>query len=565
MGPGEFEALAQLRGPVARGRHLALVAAEGGCVEAVYAAAVVSDLGLADGAEADFADQDAADSAGAGLDSRSIRAVVLAATDDRAWRCARGMRAAMDENLRDRCPVVVMPGDMPSPAAMAGASVAVGTPVTVLEALTSGRISGSEVRSLVMDNIAALDPAWPAVDALLQSTGRDIRRVATGPRYDERFGDLMKRWLPRARRWPLELFEPAPAPADSPAGPFLRTLVRASGRGRVSGFAGMVGRLSAAGKEVSVVVASAPRAFEVVSSTLAAAGFGGISVAPLTDAPMPAPTGAEDDVGAAADDNGAPAADEGGAARAVVLYGLPRSAEALARALGEAGQRYAVVDVIHMQQLEIMARQLGWRVAPLGDGPVPEFSSGVEEFRNRIRDAVRSEDLATGALLLEPVLAEYGAARVAAAMASLLRGTDIRGAGGDGPPDRSRSAKTGRDRQPGEGQANRAARTGWQTVFVNVGERDGLGPGDVVGAITGETDVKAAQIGRIQIKPGFALVQVNAGVLEEVVAGLNGTMLRGKEVMARPDRGPSTSRPSGPGRPSRSPPRQRRDKPRNRR
>ncbi|MYH09100.1 MAG: hypothetical protein F4143_02890, partial [Gemmatimonadales bacterium] len=71
--PPPSEAFDALSGAIERGRHVALIAAEGAGLARVYAAAAVRDLaaGEADG-----------------------RAFVLTATVDRARRCAAGMLPA---------------------------------------------------------------------------------------------------------------------------------------------------------------------------------------------------------------------------------------------------------------------------------------------------------------------------------------------------------------------------------------------------------------------------------------------------------------------------------------
>ena len=76
----------------------------------------------------------------------------------------------------------------------------------------------------------------------------------------------------------------------------------------------------------------------------------------------------------------------------------------------------------------------------------------------------------------------------------------------------------------------------WTRVFVGVGKRDGAGPGDLVGAITGETSVSGGQIGRIEIRHNFSLVDVDSLVADEVVRGLDGRRIKGRDIIARLDR-----------------------------
>jgi len=250
----------------------------------------------------------------------------------------------------------------------------------------------------------------------------------------------------------------------------------------------------------------------------------------------------------AAEADGGPAEGDGGAAVRVGAWGevdasvhavafeLPPAPEPLARAAAAAERCYAIVDPLHERQLELTALRAGLRVAPLAETADPALMDDVAAFRARVSTALEQQDLAAGALLLAPLIREHGAARVAAALAGLLRTADrpapgARGAAaGDAPPGDTAATPTDRS-------ARRATRPTWTKVFVGVGKRDGAGPGDLVGAITGETSVAGGQIGRIDIRQNFTLVDIDSLVADAVVRGLDGSRIKGRQVVARLDRG----------------------------
>jgi ATP-dependent RNA helicase DeaD len=62
-------------------------------------------------------------------------------------------------------------------------------------------------------------------------------------------------------------------------------------------------------------------------------------------------------------------------------------------------------------------------------------------------------------------------------------------------------------------------------------------PADLVGAIANEAGLDSREIGAIEIADKFSLVEVPAGAVRQVVDALRSTTIRGKKVMARPDRG----------------------------
>ena len=64
----------------------------------------------------------------------------------------------------------------------------------------------------------------------------------------------------------------------------------------------------------------------------------------------------------------------------------------------------------------------------------------------------------------------------------------------------------------------------------------GVRPADLVGAISGETGLKSAFIGAIEIADRFSLVEVPEEVADDVIEALAATKLRGQKVTVRRDR-----------------------------
>lgn len=507
--PPPPEALETLSGAIERGRHLALVAAEGAGLAALYAAAAVRDL--------------AAGEAGG-------RAFVLTATVDRARRCAARMHAAARAAGHE---VVVAPGA--AAGATARAPILVGPPAVLLEGVRRGDIPAGALCTLVLDDVRALEPARGAVEAVVQASGDGARRIATTHARDAGFDELIERWLPRARRWPNELFaEPRAGEPEAgrAAGTPVAVASRATREGRLARLAELLHDITRADAVAAVSVETAPQAVGDVSAALSLAG---LRVA-----------GAEG-AGAAEADGGAAEADGGAAVRVgawgevdpaahAVAFELPPTPDPLARAAAAAERCYAIVASLHERQLELTALRAGLRAAPLAESADPALRDDVAAFRARVSTALGQQDLAAGALLLAPLIREHGAARVAAALAGLLRAADRPAAGtqgaapGDAPPGDVAATPTDRS-------ARRATRPTWTKVFVGVGKRDGAGPGDLVGAITGETSVAGGQIGRIDIRQNFTLVDIDSLVADAVVRGLDGSRIKGRQVVARLDRG----------------------------
>ena len=84
--------------------------------------------------------------------------------------------------------------------------------------------------------------------------------------------------------------------------------------------------------------------------------------------------------------------------------------------------------------------------------------------------------------------------------------------------------------------AQRMASADMTRIFIDLGRNAGIRPADLVGAITNEAKVHSRQIGAIDIADGFSLVEVANASVDNIIAALRGTKLRGKAVTARRDR-----------------------------
>ena len=177
------------------------------------------------------------------------------------------------------------------------------------------------------------------------------------------------------------------------------------------------------------------------------------------------------------------------------------------------------------------ASRAGYTLAPCPEGgPPARITSQLERLRGRISRALAEGDLSGEFLILQPLFEAHSPAEVAAAVLSLARDTP----------------------QPAEITAGRGSQVqitsgpgaAWSRLFISVGSRDGVGPGDLVGAISGEAGVKGSQVGKIEVRDTFSLVEVEQGVAERVIRALNGTTLRGRSARVDYDRG---SRPGGRG------------------
>jgi ATP-dependent RNA helicase DeaD len=73
-------------------------------------------------------------------------------------------------------------------------------------------------------------------------------------------------------------------------------------------------------------------------------------------------------------------------------------------------------------------------------------------------------------------------------------------------------------------------------LYVALGRKAGVRPGDLVGAIANEAGIDSRDIGAIEIADQFSLVEVPDDAAEGIIEALRSTTIRGKRVNARRDR-----------------------------
>jgi ATP-dependent RNA helicase DeaD len=107
----------------------------------------------------------------------------------------------------------------------------------------------------------------------------------------------------------------------------------------------------------------------------------------------------------------------------------------------------------------------------------------------------------------------------------------------------SRDRFSGPGKGPRRGEGGRAPRDSYREavgevarLWIGAGRQAGIRPADLVGAIAGEAGVPAKAIGAIDIAERFSLVEVPSAAVDDIVAALKKTTLRGQKVTVRRDR-----------------------------
>lgn len=187
--------------------------------------------------------------------------------------------------------------------------------------------------------------------------------------------------------------------------------------------------------------------------------------------------------------------------------------------------------------------QLAWArtlFQPLTPIPLPGATAAHQRATERVRaDLARlaaTMDPGRELLVLAPLFEAHDPAIVAAAalrLATEARGRAARpGAAASAPPP-----------LPTPEAAPPQGIPAYAKLWVGIGRKDGVKPGDLVGALANEAKVPPDAIGRIDVRDLFCLVEMRSEFAEQAVRTLTGTTVRGRRLVARVDRGPGARPP----------------------
>src|SRR5262249_21418425 len=154
----------------------------------------------------------------------------------------------------------------------------------------------------------------------------------------------------------------------------------------------------------------------------------------------------------------------------------------------------------------------------------------LELTREAIARAIHEGGLEPYLLAVEELAADGDLAQVAAAALRLALERD---------GSASRTTLSGLSRE-----AAQRAESGRQRLFIDLGRKQGVRPGDIVGAIANEAGVSGLDVGTIDIYDNFTFVEVAQGIVERVIDTLQEATLHGKSFtvdIARPREEPEVT------------------------
>ena len=147
---------------------------------------------------------------------------------------------------------------------------------------------------------------------------------------------------------------------------------------------------------------------------------------------------------------------------------------------------------------------------------LPSVADAAADQRRRWREELRArlaaESQTANLLALAPLFDEFDPAMVAAALLP----------GGSGAA-------------PSAGGTQNEFTT-WAHLRLSVGAKDRVRTSDLVGALLNAVGLAKHQIGRVDVRDTYSVVEVRAEAAEAARRGLDGAVLKGRSVSARFDR-----------------------------
>ncbi len=376
------------------------------------------------------------------------------------------------------------------------ADLVVSTPAGAASGLSASMLKLDELEAVVLDGVDRMMElgAEESLEALLSAVPRDAQRVVTGEA-GRVLDDVIERHVRRAVRVPPQPADERAVQRPTPATQPLGFLVVTDGDRSAA-----VARLLESCPGGAVLHTRGRRAAERLADELSLRSYSA-----RADGPRIVVEGTASDT-------------------PCIISAQPPFDEVTMRERHAEAGGHVLVCARELPHLRQIAARAGVRLVPSAVATTP--ADELTAFRDRVRRALREEDVDAQLLVLAPLFEEASAAEVAAALAALTRR-------------RTTAAETREAAEtagPAPSPQRAAAPPALTRLFISIGQKDRIGPGDLVGSITGEAQVRGEQIGRIDIRETFSIVEVESAIAEKVIQTLNGTTIRGRSVRADYDR-----------------------------
>lgn len=215
----------------------------------------------------------------------------------------------------------------------------------------------------------------------------------------------------------------------------------------------------------------------------------------------------------------------------VINYDFPHDTEAYVHRIGRtgragrAGHAVLFVEPKEKGKLSRLQRATNQRIETFKEKSLKEINAiRVNKFKDRVKAKLDDQQVAffqevIGELQTET---ELPVEQIAAALGVIAQGDQ---------PLLLEALQTKQSNWKKDGgRGSRGDHGPMQTFRVEVGRRDNIGPGNLVGAITNEADLSNADIGRIRIQDRYSTIDLPANLPEDIINHLAGVYVSGRPL-----------------------------------
>jgi ATP-dependent RNA helicase DeaD len=231
----------------------------------------------------------------------------------------------------------------------------------------------------------------------------------------------------------------------------------------------------------------------------------------------------------------------------VVNYDVPSAPEAYVHRVGRVGRAgregvaITLAEPREHRMLQTIERVTRQRIMVEKVPTVADLRARrLELTRAALEDCLLQDNLERFRVVVESLTDEFDVMDVA--MAAVKLAHEAGGGAADEEDIPQLEAPAGREPRgrrtgaPREERRGRAPAAGMTRVFVGAGRGSGVRPQDLVGAITGESNLSGRQIGSIEIADRFSLVEVPDSAADTVIRALRATTIKGRKPSVRRER-----------------------------
>lgn len=210
----------------------------------------------------------------------------------------------------------------------------------------------------------------------------------------------------------------------------------------------------------------------------------------------------------------------------VINYDIPEDLEYYVHRIGrtgragKAGQAYTLVTGKQIRLLKSIEKFTKTKIKRKKVPTLNDLAERQKEvFSNRIIKAIEEGHLTPYISMIEHLSEEYSSIDIAAALVKLFM-------------DKNRTEV---DEPANDPFDNTGAReSGMARLFLNIGKRDRVRVGDILGAITNEGKVSGDHVGVIDIFDKYTFVEVSVDVAPKLIKKINKMRIKGKKLKAEP-------------------------------